>query len=77
MTICLSPGAATAGGLLLGATAGVMIQALELLLRDKPSMEQLEKYIADGYYFALKTGVDDIKYLFLQDCLVFFPQLCH
>lgn len=58
MTIRLSPGAASvipifgiglfsgaAGGLLLGATTVVMIQALELLLEDKPLIEPLEKYI--------------------------------
>lgn len=74
MTIHLSPGAASvvaifaigllsgaAGGLLLGATAVVMIQALELLLGDKPLMGQLEKYVVDGYYFAFKIGVQDIQ----------------
>lgn len=50
-----------AGGLLLGATAVVMIQALELLLEDKLLMEQLEKYIKDSYYFAVKSEVNDLQ----------------
>lgn len=50
-----------AGGLLLVATAVVVIQALELLLMDKPLMEQLEKYIVDGYYFTFKFEVREIQ----------------
>lgn len=71
---CLSPGPASvipifgiglysgaAGGLLLGATAVVMIQALELPLRDKPLMEQLEKYVLGSYYFAINIEVHDLQ----------------
>lgn len=74
MALHLIPGAASvisifgiellsgaAGGLLLGATAVVMIQALELLLEDKFLMEQLEKYIVDSYYFAIKIEVNGLQ----------------
>ncbi|XP_029690391.1 uncharacterized protein isoform X3 [Takifugu rubripes] len=58
---CIGLLSGAAGGLLLGATAVVMIQALELLLEDKLLMEQLEKYIVDGYYFAIKNEVNDLQ----------------
>lgn len=51
-----------AGGLLLGATAVVMIQALELLLEDTLLMEQLENYNVDSDYFAaIKIEVKDLQ----------------
>ncbi|XP_056897564.1 uncharacterized protein LOC130530418 isoform X2 [Takifugu flavidus] len=58
---CIGLLSGAAGGLLLGATAVVMIQALELLLEDKLLMEQLEKYIVDSNYFAIKNEVTDLQ----------------
>lgn len=48
-------------GLLLGATAVVALQSLELLVDNRLLMDQLEKYIADGCYFSIKVEVPDIQ----------------
>lgn len=66
-----------AGGLLLGATAVVVLQSLELLDDNRLLMDQLEKYIMDGYYFKIRVEVHNIQISIFAVILVFFPQLCH
>ncbi|XP_027144336.1 uncharacterized protein LOC113747714 [Larimichthys crocea] len=47
---CIGLVSGAAGGLLLGATAVVMLQSLELLADNRLFMEQLEKYILRDYF---------------------------
>ena len=50
-----------AGGLLLGATAVVLLQSLELLADNKLLMDTLEKHIMDDYYLEMLIQVPDIQ----------------
>lgn len=50
-----------AGGLLLGATTFVMLQALELLADNRLLMNQLEKYITDRYHLVKGAQVNDVQ----------------
>ncbi|XP_036961549.1 uncharacterized protein LOC119023592 [Acanthopagrus latus] len=58
---CIGLVSGAAGGLLLGATAVVLLQSLELLADNKLLMDTLEKHIMDDYYLEMLIQVPDIQ----------------
>ncbi|XP_051280939.1 uncharacterized protein LOC127377259 [Dicentrarchus labrax] len=58
---CIGLVSGAAGGLLLGATAVVVLQSLELLAENRLLMEQLEKYIIDYDYLEVIFLIHEIN----------------